>query len=360
MRILKSHPILKMVNTYIIGNPQPSDKSYLLNFGSLLAFCLTIQIVTPVTLAMHYNPSVLEAFNSVEHIMRDVNNGWLIRYLHSNTALVFYLFTGLVVLIQILIGLLSSIKIFQYKFNLIINMINYLRSLPSPPQPHAFVRLPLQCSADPWIITISFKIPGMLFTLWDNKENIYMAITAATAAAAAGVFVFMADVSTLDPSLITTSTDIRTILESLRHATDTEILSVLDRFLVFWRSAHAEWERYGNLAGDLEREINAYFTHTIPQYLQEMHDTLLNRINDFGARRVPNHLLNEYNNIVSRMAAYTNGNAPADLQGQYDTAVRNQETYAYFFNAIEEKISDIEDMYILRNPNYVKMNLEPL
>jgi tryptophanase len=73
----------------------------------------------------------------------------------------------------------------------------------------------------------------MLFTLWDNKENIYMAITAATAAAAAGVFVFMADVSTLDPSQITTSTDIRTILDSLRHATDIEIGSVLDRFLVF-------------------------------------------------------------------------------------------------------------------------------
>jgi len=284
MRILKSHPILKMVNFYIIGNTQPSDKSYLWNFGSLLAFCLIIHIVTPV--------------------------------------------------------------------------INYFRSLPSPPQPHAFVRLPLQCSADPWIITISLKIPGMLFTLWDNKENIYMAATAATAAA--GVFVFMADVSTLDPSLITTSTDIRTILESLRYATDTDIMSVLDRFLVFWRSAHAEWERYGNLAGDLEREINAYFTRTIPDYLQQMHDALLNRIHGFGAGRVPNHLLNEYNNIVSRMAAYTNGNAPADLQGNYDNAVRSQETYAYFFNAIEEKISAIEDMYILRNPNYVKMNLEPL
>ena len=60
------------------------------NFGSLLAVCLIIQIVTGVTLAMHYNPSVLEAFNSVEHIMRDVNNGWLIRYLHSNTASAFF------------------------------------------------------------------------------------------------------------------------------------------------------------------------------------------------------------------------------------------------------------------------------
>jgi ubiquinol-cytochrome c reductase cytochrome b subunit len=90
MRILKSHPLLKLVNSYVIDSPQPSNISYLWNFGSLLAFCLIIQIVTGVTLAMHYNPSVLEAFNSVEHIMRDVNNGWLIRYLHSNTASAFF------------------------------------------------------------------------------------------------------------------------------------------------------------------------------------------------------------------------------------------------------------------------------
>ena len=90
MRILKSHPLLKMINSYIIDNPQPSNISYMWNFGSLLAFCLVIQIITGVTLAMHYNPSVLEAFNSVEHIMRDVNNGWLIRYLHSNTASAFF------------------------------------------------------------------------------------------------------------------------------------------------------------------------------------------------------------------------------------------------------------------------------
>jgi len=90
MRIFKSHPLLRLVNSYIIDSPQPSNLSYLWNFGSLLAFCLAIQIITGVTLAMHYNPSVLEAFNSVEHIMRDVNNGWLIRYLHSNTASAFF------------------------------------------------------------------------------------------------------------------------------------------------------------------------------------------------------------------------------------------------------------------------------
>jgi ubiquinol-cytochrome c reductase cytochrome b subunit len=90
MRILKSHPLLKMANSYVIDSPQPSNLSYLWNFGSLLAFCLIIQIVTGVTLGMHYTPTVLEAFDSIEHIMRDVNNGWLIRYLHSNTASAFF------------------------------------------------------------------------------------------------------------------------------------------------------------------------------------------------------------------------------------------------------------------------------
>lgn len=90
MRILKNHPLLKMVNSYIIDSPQPSNINYLWNFGSLLALCLAIQIATGVILAMHYTPNVLEAFDSIEHIMRDVNNGWLIRYLHSNTASAFF------------------------------------------------------------------------------------------------------------------------------------------------------------------------------------------------------------------------------------------------------------------------------
>ena len=90
MRILKSNSILKMVNSYVIDSPTPSNISYLWNFGSLLGFCLVIQIATGVTLGMHYTPNVLEAFDSVEHIMRDVNNGWLVRYLHSNTASAFF------------------------------------------------------------------------------------------------------------------------------------------------------------------------------------------------------------------------------------------------------------------------------
>ncbi len=55
------------MNSYVIDSPQPSNLNYWWNVGSLLAVCLGIQIVTGVTLAMHYNPSVAEAFNSVEH-----------------------------------------------------------------------------------------------------------------------------------------------------------------------------------------------------------------------------------------------------------------------------------------------------
>lgn len=90
MRLFKIHPLLKLVNSYVVDSPQPSNLSYWWNFGSLLAFSLIIQIVTGVTLAMHYNTDIHEAFNSVEHIMRDINNGWLIRYLHSNTASAFF------------------------------------------------------------------------------------------------------------------------------------------------------------------------------------------------------------------------------------------------------------------------------
>ena len=90
MRVFKHHPLLSIVNSYLVDSPQPSNISYLWNFGSLLALCLGIQIVTGVTLAMHYTPNIVEAFNSVEHIMRDVNNGWLVRYLHSNTASAFF------------------------------------------------------------------------------------------------------------------------------------------------------------------------------------------------------------------------------------------------------------------------------
>lgn len=92
MRLLKKHVLLRLVNSYIIDSPEPANISYLWNFGSLLGVCLIIQILTGVFLAMHYTPSVDFAFTSVEHIMRDVNNGWILRYCHANTASFFFIF----------------------------------------------------------------------------------------------------------------------------------------------------------------------------------------------------------------------------------------------------------------------------
>jgi len=95
MRIFKTDPILGLVNSYMIDNPQPANISYIWNFGSLLGIVLVIQIITGVVLAMHYTPNVDLAFISVEHIMRDVNYGWLIRYLHANGASFFFIFVYL-------------------------------------------------------------------------------------------------------------------------------------------------------------------------------------------------------------------------------------------------------------------------
>ena len=92
MRLLKSNVLLRLLNSYIVDSPQPANISYLWNFGSLLGTCLIIQILTGVFLAMHYQPHVDFAFNSVEHIMRDVNAGWILRYTHANVASFFFIF----------------------------------------------------------------------------------------------------------------------------------------------------------------------------------------------------------------------------------------------------------------------------
>jgi len=69
MRLLKASPILSLVNSYIVDSPQPANLSYAWNFGSLLATCLVVQIITGVLLAMHYTPNVDLAFVSVEHVL---------------------------------------------------------------------------------------------------------------------------------------------------------------------------------------------------------------------------------------------------------------------------------------------------
>jgi ubiquinol-cytochrome c reductase cytochrome b subunit len=92
MRLLKTHVLLRLVNSYVVDSPEPANISYLWNFGSLLATCLIIQILSGAFLAMHYQAHVDFAFDSVEHIMRDVNNGWIVRYTHANVASFFFIF----------------------------------------------------------------------------------------------------------------------------------------------------------------------------------------------------------------------------------------------------------------------------
>jgi len=91
MRILKSNPVLTLVNSYLVDNPEPSTISYLWNFGSLLGLCLVAQIVSGILLAMHYAGTASLAFDSVEHIMRDVDYGWLVRMSHANVASFFFM-----------------------------------------------------------------------------------------------------------------------------------------------------------------------------------------------------------------------------------------------------------------------------
>ena len=85
-------PILSLVHGSLgAGYRAPKNLNYWWNFGSLAGICLVIQILTGIVLVMHYTPHADMAFNSVEHIMRDVNYGWLLRYIHANGASMFFI-----------------------------------------------------------------------------------------------------------------------------------------------------------------------------------------------------------------------------------------------------------------------------
>nr|ADM46597.1 cytochrome b [Microtus arvalis] len=89
--IRKKHPLIKIINHSFIDLPAPSNISSWWNFGSLLGLCLIVQILTGLFLAMHYTSDTATAFSSVAHICRDVNYGWLIRYMHANGASMFFI-----------------------------------------------------------------------------------------------------------------------------------------------------------------------------------------------------------------------------------------------------------------------------
>jgi quinol-cytochrome oxidoreductase complex cytochrome b subunit len=84
-------PIIRFAQENLSNFPTPRNLNIWYTFGGILAFCLGVQIATGIVLAMHYTPDSRMAFDSVEHIMRDVNSGWLLRYLHANGASMFFI-----------------------------------------------------------------------------------------------------------------------------------------------------------------------------------------------------------------------------------------------------------------------------
>ncbi len=84
-------PIVGLVHSSAVAYPVPRNLNYLWTFGGILTFMLVAQILTGVVLVMHYVPDATKAFESVEKIMRDVNYGWLLRYLHANGASMFFI-----------------------------------------------------------------------------------------------------------------------------------------------------------------------------------------------------------------------------------------------------------------------------
>jgi len=91
MSIRKTHPLVSIINSSLIDLPAPSNISHFWNFGSILGFCLTIQIITGIFLAIHFSADISTAFNCINHIMRDVDIGWFTRLIHTNGASLFFL-----------------------------------------------------------------------------------------------------------------------------------------------------------------------------------------------------------------------------------------------------------------------------
>ena len=100
-------PILRLSHDSFVDYPTPRNLNYWYTFGAILALMLGVQLVSGIVLAMHYTPNAKEAFASVEHIMRDVNYGWLIRYVHANGASMFF--------IAVYIHMLRSLYYGSYK-----------------------------------------------------------------------------------------------------------------------------------------------------------------------------------------------------------------------------------------------------
>nr|YP_002213623.1 cytochrome b [Bilobella aurantiaca]ABS88974.1 cytochrome b [Bilobella aurantiaca] len=87
----KNNPMIKILNNALIDLPAPINISYWWNMGSLAGMCLITQIITGLFLAMHYSNDMASSFHSVVHIIKDINNGWIIQLIHANGASFFFI-----------------------------------------------------------------------------------------------------------------------------------------------------------------------------------------------------------------------------------------------------------------------------
>ena len=112
-----------VLNSYLIRYPTPFNINYFYNFGVLAGIFLVIQIVTGLFLTMHYTPHIEYAFYSIDHIMRDVSNGWLIRYLHSNGASMFFLIVYLHIMRGLYYGSYRYPRTFVWNIGVVIYIL---------------------------------------------------------------------------------------------------------------------------------------------------------------------------------------------------------------------------------------------
>ncbi|MHA1523474.1 MAG: cytochrome b/b6, partial [Alphaproteobacteria bacterium] len=84
-------PIMRLMHDSFVDMPTPRNLNYWWTFGGILTLCLIVQIITGIVLAMHYVATADLAFDSIEKIMRDVNYGWLLRYIHTVGGSMFFL-----------------------------------------------------------------------------------------------------------------------------------------------------------------------------------------------------------------------------------------------------------------------------
>lgn len=123
MTIRKSNLFLTIVNGYVVDSLELSNINYWWNLGSLLGVCLVIQLATGIFLAMHYSSNLELAFLSVQHIMIDVNYGWLVRYAHSNGAGFFFIFVYMHMARGIYYGSYRKLRVALWTIGVIIFLV---------------------------------------------------------------------------------------------------------------------------------------------------------------------------------------------------------------------------------------------